>query len=61
MSGLIMLFYFVLQSSLVFDYVSYTEGIGYLGYACFLGFVPFFLVVVNEFLKKNKQEKLNNE
>ena len=56
-----MLFYFVLQSSLVFDYVSYTEGIGYLGYACFLGFLPFFLVVVNEFLKKNKQEKLNNE
>lgn len=61
MSGLIMLFYFVLQSSLVFDYVNYTESIGYLGYACFLGFVPFFLVVVNEFLKKSKQEKLNNE
>lgn len=56
-----MLFYFVLQSSLVFDYVNYTESIGYLGYACFLGFVPFFLVVVNEFLKKSKQEKLNNE
>ncbi len=61
MSGLIMMFYFVLQSSLVFDYVNYTESIGYLGYACFLGFVPFFLVVVNEFLKKSKQEKLNNE
>jgi K+-sensing histidine kinase KdpD len=61
MSGLIMLFYFVLQSSLVFHYVSYTESIGYLGYACFLGFVPFFLVVVSEFLKKSKQEKINNE
>jgi K+-sensing histidine kinase KdpD len=61
MSGLIMMFYFVLQSSLVFDYVNYTESIGYLGYACFLGFVPFFLIVVNEFLKKSKQEKLNNE
>jgi PAS domain S-box-containing protein len=56
-----MLFYFVLQSSLVFGYISYTENIGYLGYACFLGFVPFFMVVVNEFLKKSKEEKVNND
>ena len=61
MSGLIMLFYFVLQSSLVFEFVNYTESIGYLGYACFIGFVPFFMVVVNEFLKKSKQEKINND
>lgn len=61
MSGLIMLFYFVLQSSLVFNYISYTENIGYLGYGCFIGFVPFFMVVVSEFLKKSKQEKINND
>ncbi len=61
MSGLIMLFYFVLQSALVFDYIPYSENIGYLGYACFLGFVPFFMVVVMEFLNKSKQEKIKNE
>jgi PAS domain S-box-containing protein len=54
-SGLIMMFYFGLQSSVVFEYVKYTETIGILGYACFLGFVPFFLVVVMEFLKKSKE------
>ncbi len=61
MSGIIMMFYFGLQSLVVFEYVKYTEVIGYLGYACFLGFVPFFLVVVNEFLKKSKEEKKANE
>jgi chemotaxis family two-component system sensor kinase Cph1 len=54
-SGLIMMFYFGLQSSVVFEYVKYTETIGILGYACFLGFVPFFLVVVLEFIKKSKE------
>lgn len=61
MSGTIMLFYFILQSALVFNYIQYTDSIGYLGYACFIGFVPFFLIVVNEFLKKSKQEKINND
>ena len=61
MSGLIMLFYFILQSALVFDYIKYSEHIGYLGYACFLGFVPFFMIVVMEFLKKSKEEKVKNE
>jgi K+-sensing histidine kinase KdpD len=56
-----MLFYFVLQSALVFDYISYSKNVGYLGYACFLGFVPFFMIVVAEFLKKSKQEKVKNE
>jgi PAS domain S-box-containing protein len=54
MSGLIMMFYFGLQSSVVFEYVKYTEMVGILGYACFLGFVPFFLVVVLEFLRKSR-------
>lgn len=60
MSGLIMLFYFILQSALVFDYITYSEKIGYLGYACFLGFVPFFMVVVMEFLKKSKETQRKN-
>jgi PAS domain S-box-containing protein len=54
-SGLIMAFYFGLQSLVVFEYLKYTEVIGILGYACFLGFVPFFLVVVIEFLKRGKE------
>lgn len=60
-SGLIMAFYFGLQSLVVFEYLKYTETIGMIGYACFLGFVPFFLVVVLEFIKKSKEvQKKNN-
>ena len=33
---------------------------GIIGYACFLGFVPFFLVVVLEFIKKAKQVQRKN-
>lgn len=53
-SGLIMLFYFGVQSSVVFGLINYTHTIGIVGYACFLSFVPFFLVVVLEFIKKSK-------
>jgi PAS domain S-box-containing protein len=59
-SGLIMAFYFGLQSLVIFEYVKYTEIIGILGYACFLGFVPFFLVVVLEFIKKAKEVQRKN-
>lgn len=59
-SGLIMMFYFGLQSLVVFEYLKYTEVIGILGYACFLGFVPFFLVVVLEFIKKSKEVQRKN-
>ena len=55
-----MMFYFGLQSLVVFEYVKYTEIIGIIGYACFLGFVPFFLVVVLEFIKKAKQVQRKN-
>jgi PAS domain S-box-containing protein len=55
-----MAFYFGLQSLVVFEYIKYTEVIGILGYACFLGFVPFFLVVVLEFIKKAKQVQRKN-
>jgi len=59
-SAIIMMFYFGLQSLVVFEYVKYTETIGILGYACFLGFVPFFLVVVLEFIKKSKEVQRKN-
>jgi PAS domain S-box-containing protein len=61
MSALIMIFYFGVQSSLVFDIIEYSYFIGILGYICFLGFVPFFLVVVLEFLKNNKELNKKNE
>ena len=60
MSGIIMLFYFVLQSSVVFNYIEHTKEIGYIGYACFLSFVPFFIVVVSEFIKKSKDIQRKN-
>ena len=60
MSVLIMLFYFVLQSLLVFGYVKYSQIIGIIGYTCFLGFVPFFIVVVNELIKKSN-DKLSEQ
>ena len=56
MSVLIMLFYFVLQSLLVFGYVKYSQIIGIIGYTCFLGSVPFFIVVVNELIKNSKNK-----
>ena len=59
-SGLIMAFYFGLQSLVVFEYLKYTEVVGIIGYACFLGFVPFFLVVVLEFIKKSKEVQRKN-
>lgn len=60
MSGLIMLFYFGVQSSLVFGILQYTHFIGLLGYTCFLSFVPFFLIVVLEFIKKSKLVQRKN-
>ena len=67
-ASLIMLFYFTMQTMLVFDYMSYSQTIGNLGYTCFLLFMPFFLVVVLEYVRKSKQgtksnnymKKLNN-
>ena len=59
-SGLIMMFYFGLQSLVVFEKVKYTETIGIIGYGCFLGFVPFFIVVIIEFLKKSKDVQRRN-
>ena len=60
-ASLIMLFYFTMQTMLVFDFISYSQTIGNLGYTCFLLFMPFFLVVVMEYIRKSKKEvKVNN-
>ena len=59
-SILIMMFYFTLQSAVVFNYLEYTDGLGILGYICFLSFVPFFSIVVFEFLKRGKEIKNKN-
>jgi len=53
-SILIMLVFLTTQSLLVFNFIKYVDEIGYFGYACFLAFLPFFGVVVLEYIKKNK-------
>ncbi len=49
-----MIVYFTIQSLLVFGFLDYNQNIGNIGYFCFLSFVPFFTVVVREFIIKNK-------
>lgn len=60
-SAIVMIFYFTVQSLLVFDLLDYSEIIGYLGYVCFLSFLPLFSIVIKEFIEKNsKVVKMNN-
>jgi PAS domain S-box-containing protein len=49
--------FFTTQSLLVFNFIKYVDGIGYFGYSCFLAFLPFFGLVVLEYLKRNKKGK----
>jgi PAS domain S-box-containing protein len=56
-SFIIMGVFFTTQSLLVFNFIKYLDKIGYFGYACFLAFLPFFSVVVLEYIKKNKVGK----
>jgi PAS domain S-box-containing protein len=56
-SVILMLLFFGQQSLLVFHFINYVDMIGFFGYACFLAFIPFFAVVVLEYLKKNKEGK----
>ena len=60
-SAIIMMFYFGLESLVVFQYLKYTENIGIAGYVCFLLFVPFFIIVVYEFIKNNRLVVKRNE
>ena len=56
----IMSIFFTIQSLLVFKFINYAGPIGYFGYSLFLAFVPFFLVVVSEYIKKNREKEYNN-
>ena len=56
----IMSIFFATQSLLVFKFMKYADSIGYFGYSCFLAFIPFFLVVISEYIKKNNKGKEQN-
>ena len=49
-----MIFFFTIQSLLVFNFIEYTNLIGDIGYVCFISFLPFFAIVVREFILKNR-------
>ena len=59
-ASLIMTFYFTMQTMLVFNHISYSQTIGNLGYTCFLLFIPFFLIVVIDYVRKSKQTEKSN-
>ena len=56
----IMAIFFATQSLLVFKFMKYADTIGYFGYSCFLAFIPFFFVVISEYIKKNNSGKEQN-
>ena len=56
----IMAIFFATQSLLVFKFIDYVDAIGYFGYSCFLAFIPFFLVVISEYIRKNNKGKEQN-
>jgi PAS domain S-box-containing protein len=60
-SILIMAIFFTTQSLLVFNFMSYADGIGYFGYSCFLAFIPFFSVVISEYIKRSNKGKEHND
>jgi len=60
-SVIIMVTFFTTQSLVVFDFIEYIDEVGYFGYACFLTFVPFFSIVVLEYLKRSKKVEEHGE
>jgi PAS domain S-box-containing protein len=56
-----MLFYFTMQTMLVFNHISYSQTIGNLGYTCFLLFIPFFLIVILEYIRRSKQSEKDHK
>ena len=56
----IMAIFFTTQSLLVFKFMKYADMIGYFGYSCLLAFVPFFFVVISEYIKNNTKGKYQN-
>ena len=60
-SVIIMIAFFTTQSLVVFNFIKYIDEVGYFGYACFLVFLPFFAVVVLEYVKRNRIGKNHNK
>ncbi len=56
-----MIAFFTTQSLVVFNFIKYIDEVGYFGYACFLAFLPFFAVVVLEYVKRNRIGKNHNK
>jgi len=50
-----------MQTMLIFNHISYSQTIGNLGYTCFLLFIPFFLIVILEYIKKSKQSEKDHK
>ena len=54
-SAIIMALFFVSQSLLVFGYIRYDDKIGYIGYTCFILFLPLFIWVTANYIKANNK------
>jgi PAS domain S-box-containing protein len=50
-----------MQTMLVFNHISYSQTIGNLGYTCFLLFIPFFLIVILEYIRRSKQSEKDHK
>lgn len=53
----LMLLFFGTQSHLVFDFINYIDEASYFTYAFVLAFIPFLIVFILEYIKKNKKGK----
>ncbi len=60
-ASLIMLFYFTIQTMIVFNHISYSQTIGKLGYTCFLLFMSFFLIAILDYVRKSKQTEKDHK
>jgi len=57
----LMLLFFGTQSHLVFNFIEYINRGSYFTYAVFLSFIPFFIVIIFEYIKRNKKGKEHSE
>jgi PAS domain S-box-containing protein len=57
-SAFLMLIFLTSQSLLVFHFIEYVDGVGYLGMSLFLATLPFFGVFIYEVLSRGKLNKI---
>lgn len=55
----IALFYFYIQTGLLFNFIWYNDTIGWLSYISFLTFVPFFVIIVKNHISEFKKTTKN--